>query len=98
MRKLAFVTAEKRKEIATKRERLVEALKKEKWHANAKYGHDDQFLVSPNDHYAITVKTQVITLHDASRNYCKILSMEIDHIVIHSDHIECGILKMKFHD
>jgi hypothetical protein len=94
---MASVTNEKRKEIEKKREVLIKAFLDNKWKRNPRYTSTN-LLLSEHENYALTVKKQVITLHDASRQYCKILSMEIDKIKILPDGIQCGALKLHFDD
>lgn len=88
------------KSIKEKRDDLVKVLKVEGWYQNPRYpsGYGYDFLMSPKGNYALTVKAQVITLHDSNRGFCKVLSMKINEVRLKSDGLECGILKMYFKD
>ena len=72
--------------------KLVEYLLINGWEPNKEYrpslidergcrelygGGTEYYLISVNKDYAITIKTNVLTVHQASRNFCKVLSLNI---------------------
>lgn len=100
----------KREAIAAKKETIVDTFLAAGWKPNTDYTRrlddrgraiyswgigDEHFLISPDKRYAVTIKPQVFTLHDASRNYCKALSMKHEEVEIFPDRLVCGILEVR---
>jgi len=56
---------------------------------------EHHYLISPDKQYAVTIKPQVLTLHDAARNYCKVLSMKHEEVEIFPDRLVSGILEVR---
>jgi len=61
-----------------KKEKILGLLELHGWKENPRYRNvcGDHFRLSPDERYAITLKAQVFTIHDATRQYCKVLSVK----------------------
>lgn len=44
--------------------------------------NDDYYMIAPDKTLALQIKTNVILVHDASRGYCKVLSIQIKDVKI----------------
>jgi hypothetical protein len=86
-----------------KREQIIEAMLAKGWRPNVKYiGNDNldtiltgkygsyYFWISADERFAVTFKKVVMTVHDATRQYCKVLSMKLNEVEIKPDYIKCG--------
>lgn len=89
--------------------KLVEYLLINGWEPNKEYrpslidergcrelygGGTEYYLISVNKDYAITIKTNVLTVHQASRNFCKVLSLNIADITYDLNGISSGLLRL----
>lgn len=52
------------------------------------------YLISVNKDYALTIKTNTLTAHQASRNFCKVLSLNIADITYDLNGISSGLLRL----
>lgn len=62
------------------------------------YCSESNYLISSNNQYAISVKSKTVNLHDASKNYLKILSMNIDDIEIEENGLKSGFIMLLYNN
>lgn len=60
------------------------------------YISDSNYLISSDGQYAISVKAKTINLHDANKNYSKILSMNIDDIEVEENGLKSGFIMLLY--
>jgi hypothetical protein len=92
-------------ELEAVRQRVVATLLSYGWEANKEYtknwkvpaikDNGTGYLIDKDKHYAITVKPTVLSVHDGSREFCKILSMELKEITFEGDQLVCGRVALK---
>lgn len=84
-------------------EQMLEAMLAKGWRPNTKWLRSDDLRtlisgelygdlhwVSPDEHYTMRVKSNVLTVHDAQRQYCKVISMKLNELEVFPDYIKCG--------
>ena len=91
------------KEIVKIRIEIIRKLIANKWKPNTEYEKDaidykdgTGYLIDNEEHYAITLKSSVLTVHDASRQFCKVVSMGYNEIKIENQELLCGKIALKF--
>lgn len=84
---------------------IVRVLKANGWKPNIKYSqgiNEDGFnkwgrgyLIDADDRFAITLKSSVLTVHDGTRQFCKVISMAYNEIEIKDHELVCGRIALK---
>ena len=94
-------------ECTAVRRKIAETLVARGWKPNRKYDKeiDDLgfshrwsehgYLIDPDDRFAITLKSQVLTVHDGSRQFCKVVGMGYNEIKIRKNELVCGRVALK---
>jgi len=86
------------------RKKLVQSLLKHGWVPNTEYTYNNKaiqqdftgYMIDAEKHYAISLKSQVLTVHDGTRQFCKVLSMEYNEMEITNKELVCGKIALRF--
>lgn len=91
-------------QLTKMRLQIIDKLFERGWKENTKYTHGRKaidkngtgYVIDRDEHYAISLNASVLTVHDASRQFCKVVSMGYNEIEIKKDELVCGKLALKF--
>jgi hypothetical protein len=94
------------KQLEEKKKVIVKYLLQHGWKPNIKYLrlalNDEGFtnyglgyLIDSDDRFAVTLKASVMTVHDGSRQFCKVISMGYNEITFGTHELICGKIALK---
>jgi hypothetical protein len=69
--------------------------KKYTWDKVEESSGSEHYLISSDKSYALTIKENVVTVHQASRQFCKVLSLKIADIQYSDEGIHTGLLMLR---